>query len=213
MLGIDKCKRPIFLKRYHDELIAAKESQESSEDLLNSYENLSENSKELYRLPINLAILSWIWSKDKIRAKSINSSASLYGAIIEILNEKLLSRLHDSPYVAKKSNKQIKVSIKYFEKQLCIEALAALKNDRMYIDDNDVKRLMDACKDIQLPFDELAGSFLLTKLDHSNNLEESLEVGHKAFLDYFSAMRIMSLLISCSNNINTIFDAKCLIGY
>ena len=32
MLGIDKCKRPIFLKRYHDELIAAKESQEKIPD-------------------------------------------------------------------------------------------------------------------------------------------------------------------------------------
>ncbi|CAL4091019.1 unnamed protein product, partial [Meganyctiphanes norvegica] len=79
--GIHEHKRKDFLKQYHDELVASGVSKASTMDLLKFYDSCSARHKDLYRLPINLVILSWLWGQDQQLVKTIKSPAGLYTAI------------------------------------------------------------------------------------------------------------------------------------
>ncbi|CAL4059813.1 unnamed protein product, partial [Meganyctiphanes norvegica] len=201
ILGIHQNKRGDFLKKYHEELIAAGLSTQSSDDLLHFYKSCSDRHKDLYRLPINLVILAWIWGQDPKAAETIKSAAGLYAAIMNIFNKKLIERILNSyPDVKVKLHGDINKlidQIDSFKEKVYSESLAANRFDRLYIDNDGVRNLREFCDELELPFSELKGAYLLSKLEWENicDLKEILEVPHKGFLDYYTAKCIESKLL------------------
>ncbi|CAL4123022.1 unnamed protein product, partial [Meganyctiphanes norvegica] len=206
LLGIHESKRGDFLVKYHDEMIAAGISTQSSGELLQFYSSCSDRHKELYRLPINLVILAYLWGQDPAKAQKIKSAAGLYTELVEILNKKLISRILEShPDVLinlKGDMDTLKDHIESFKDKVYNESLTAVRFDRIFIDDNGVRNLRKFCTDKALPFLEMKGAYLLSKLEWEtvNDLKEVLELPHKGFLDYFSAKCIESKLMHMSNN-------------
>ncbi|CAL4126216.1 unnamed protein product [Meganyctiphanes norvegica] len=193
VLGIHESKRGEFLKKYHDEFITAGQSKESSEDLLKFYARCSARHKDLYRLPINLVILAWLWGLNPQKAKTIKSAAGLYTAIVDILNEKLIRRVvqshSDVMHKFKGDMDKLKYLIECFKEKIYSESLSAVRFDRIFIDDTGVTNLREFCEDKGLPFLELKGVYLLSKLEWEtvNDVKEILELPHKGFLDYYAA--------------------------
>ncbi|CAL4130223.1 unnamed protein product, partial [Meganyctiphanes norvegica] len=198
ILGILESKRKEFLLKYHDELIKAGLSSQSTDDLLNFFDGCSSRHKDLYSLPINLAILSWLWGQDRERAKTVKSAAGLYIAISDILMEKLVCRIvQNYPSIMEnicRDLDDLNDLIDQFKENMYNESLISLRHDRMYIDQTGSNNLRSVCKAIKLPFVELKGAFLLTKLEWFTDLEDSLELPHKGMMDFYSANCIASKL-------------------
>ncbi|CAL4066629.1 unnamed protein product, partial [Meganyctiphanes norvegica] len=203
LLGIHESKRSEFLEKHHNELISAGLSRQSTEDLLRFYDSCSSHHKDLYRLPINLVILSWLWGQAPDKVKTIKSAAGLYTAIMDILNEKLIGRIVESHSdVMDRLNDdldELSELIDKFKKMVYDQSLVALRFDRIFINDTGVKGLRDLCKKIILPYKELKGAYLLAKLKWVNGsiIKESLEVPHKGLLDFYAAKSIETEL--CEN--------------
>ena len=87
ILGIHESNRGELLKKYHDEMINAGDSIQKSEDLVVFYSNCSDRIKEIYRLPINLVILAYLWATSPDIVKTIKSGAGLYSALVDILSK------------------------------------------------------------------------------------------------------------------------------
>ncbi|CAL4066543.1 unnamed protein product [Meganyctiphanes norvegica] len=200
VLGIHKSKRGDFLKKYHDEMIAAGLSTQSTYDLIRYFNSISDRHQELYRLPINLVILAWIWGQDPEKAKTITTGAGLYSVIDDMLTRKLRSRIlesHPDVIVTLKNDfDKLERLIDTFKAKICIESLNAVRDERIFIDDKGVKKLSEFCDNEKLPFLDLKGAFLLSKVEWKsvNDMVERLEFPHKGFLDFFSARCIESKL-------------------
>ncbi|CAL4135394.1 unnamed protein product [Meganyctiphanes norvegica] len=210
ILGIEESKRAEFLRKYHDEFIKAGVSGQSTDDLLKFYKSCSTRHKQLYRLPINLVILAWLWGNDPQKVKPINSAAGLYTAVIEIFNEKLKCRIIQSyPDVMDKINHDIDELhelIDNFKEQVYEQSLIALRYDRIYIDSKGVKCLNNVCRNNGLPFSELKGAYLLSKLEWKITLSETLEFPHKGFLEFYAAKCIEIKLIQGKNIKNILLE-------
>ncbi|CAL4166233.1 unnamed protein product [Meganyctiphanes norvegica] len=206
VLGIHESKRGEFLKKYHDELIMVGLSNESTEELLLFFAQCSARHKDLYRLPINLVILAWLWGQNPDKARTIKSAAGLYTAIVDILNEKLIRRILQSHcdvmHNLKGDMDKLKDLIDSFKEMVYNESLAAVRYDRIFIDDTGVRTLREFCESHGLPFLELKGVYLLSKLEWENihTLKEVLELPHKGFLDYYTAKCIESKLLQMKKN-------------
>ncbi|CAL4200187.1 unnamed protein product [Meganyctiphanes norvegica] len=221
--GIHESKRCEFLKKYHDELVNAGISKESTEDLITFFENCSAHHKDLYRLPLNLVILTWLWGQAPQLVKTIKSAAGLYTAILDIQNEKLVSRIVNShPNVMnhiKDDRDELNNLICHFKEVIFNESLVALRSNRIFIDDMGVKCLKDVCTDKGLPFLELQGAYLLLNLEWHIKLVEILQIPHKGFLDFYAAKciesklsqggkRIKNILLEDSNADNNIDESN-----
>ncbi|CAL4113591.1 unnamed protein product, partial [Meganyctiphanes norvegica] len=191
--GIHENKRKDFLRLYHEEMIRAGMSHENTEELIKFYESCSAQHKDLYRLPINLVILSWLWGQNPQVVKTIRTGAGLYKAILDILKKKLRERVLS------------KLGIQYidelmdltasFENKVFNASLEALKCDRIFIDKAGSDSIMDVCKGKAVPHLELQGAYLLTSLEWNIKLVENLEIPHKGFLDYYAAKCIESKIV------------------
>ncbi|CAL4096703.1 unnamed protein product [Meganyctiphanes norvegica] len=203
ILGIHESKREEFLAKYHNELVSAGKSTQSTDELLIFFKGCSAHHKDLYRLPINLVILSWIWGEDIERAKSVKSAAGLYKTILEINYKKLENRIvqNHTPNI---DFGELRDMINLFEEELFYESLVSLRHDRMYLDEQGIKKLREVCKLIKLPFSELKGAYLLTKLEWLADLDESLELPHKGMMDFYAAKCIASKLSNGDESIKGI---------
>ncbi|CAL4166019.1 unnamed protein product [Meganyctiphanes norvegica] len=206
--GIHESKRKEFLKKYHDEMINSGDSKESTEDLLNFYESCSAQHKDLYRLPINLTMLSWLWGRNPKLVKSIKSAAGLYDAILNMLKDKLVNRVLTNPDVMSQINftfiTELINLIVSFECKVFNASLDALKSDRMFIDKIGVDSMRNVCRDKGVPFSELQGAFLLVTLQWNIKLQAHLEIPHKGFLDFYAAKCIESKITREGNKIKDI---------
>ncbi|CAL4202749.1 unnamed protein product, partial [Meganyctiphanes norvegica] len=205
--GIHESKRCEFLKNYHSK-ITNESTEPKTSELLKFYNSFSAKIKELYRLPLNLVMLAWLWEHDNQQAQTVKSAAGLYTAILDILYQQLVSRIVQSKYRIMEEIEgdldELKYRIELFKEKLYEESLLALRNDKISIDKAGVKRLRLFCKDNKLPFNELKAACVLSDSDLVTSSEESIQFPHKGFIDYYAAKYLESKLCSPTTSIKII---------
>ncbi|CAL4064468.1 unnamed protein product [Meganyctiphanes norvegica] len=199
VIGIHESLRPEFLAKHHDALIKAGESKESTKELIVFYKGCSAKHQELYRMPINMAILAWLWAQGPQRVKTIKSAAGLYTEILNFLKEKFSIRIALKPEFKHTLGfsfyNELNNLLKRFEENVFNVSLIAIKCNRIFIDKTGVTCLKQVCIDKKPVFlEELQSTYLLTKLEWKTELQNSLEFPHKGFLDFYAAKCIESQL-------------------
>ncbi|CAL4091069.1 unnamed protein product, partial [Meganyctiphanes norvegica] len=196
--GVHENKRPDFLMKYHGQLY---NNPESTDELITYYKSISARHKDLYRLPLNLVILAYLWGKDKDTVKSIYSASGLYIATLKTLKGKLYERISEKSrnyYTFKNDFDELTGN---FEEKVFTASLNALKCDDMSIDKKGIDTLRSVCRNKEIPnfdevtlLEELKGAYLLSSVELNPDVVESLEIPHKGYLDFYAAKCIANKL-------------------
>ncbi|XP_071551890.1 uncharacterized protein [Panulirus ornatus] len=189
ILGIpEECKEQ-FLECYHDQLKAKDESVQNTADLLAYLRRSPECLKDHYQLPLNLVLLAWLWAGDPSRVTNITTPTELYTKYLQLIEKKLVERLHHNEKTKKMSEEELEQKIKVYLRALYNEALRALKKDCIEkLPNESFKSLKSVCNANSLPCEELLPAFLVLK---SEGNQQHAIIPHKLEHDFYAARGLM----------------------
>ncbi|MPC44218.1 hypothetical protein E2C01_037885 [Portunus trituberculatus] len=146
----------------------------------------------LFELPLNLIFLVTLFEDRPNCITSKITQSSLYTHIHEWCTEKLHHRISVHPTWGSNEPETLKMRIKRVLKEMYQLALQSLLQDRLYLSDNDIERLVDCCKREELPVKEVLGAFFTHQSSITNRIVmQKYYTPHKGLLDYFAARHIM----------------------
>ncbi|KAK3884360.1 hypothetical protein Pcinc_011371 [Petrolisthes cinctipes] len=190
LTGIPVDLRAEFMKKYFQEIKRVKGSNKSGQELVDKVER--EKHKEHYNVPLNLAILAWLFYYQSEKINDVSSQTELYYHTHQMLKNKLDDRLakHDLTKNYDKWEREEKVE--EWLPEFYLKTFLTLSDNILNFDKPIIKDLRSACRRLKLPPTEVLGAFLTLKntTECASNLEQ-YSIAHKGLHDNYAALHIL----------------------
>ncbi|XP_042218262.1 uncharacterized protein LOC121863601, partial [Homarus americanus] len=195
LVGIPAKSRVTFAEKYHNQLIQAGKSTQSTQELVEYLESMPRRLKEYLRLPMNLVFLSLIWAEDPSTVKNMTTATQLYSKVKDMTTEKLVKRLIDKPDTVI-SARSVKRNIEKIFKVMCQESFVSLKVDSLYVSEEMTDNLEQTCQRVNILLEEVTGAFFITNNTYAlcAKVKSCLSFSHKGVQDFYGALHIRDSL-------------------
>ncbi|XP_063594249.1 uncharacterized protein LOC134771216 [Penaeus indicus] len=202
VIGIEESRREEFVINYSRAL-----SDEGQRDISGLLQYLKESRlHDHWKLAFNLVLVTILWFLDPDAVNKMTTATELFIKTHELSQKKLKQRLLDHKKNGRLDSDRVSEKIDTFLKKLSKEALNNHYRDDTVLSSASVERLMDVCKNLQLPTAEVLGSFLLHAVSVTDKTLEKYSFPHKGLQDFLSALHIKENLISHDMDISRIMQ-------
>ncbi|XP_068212788.1 uncharacterized protein [Palaemon carinicauda] len=206
--GIPLNRREEFASKYHEELRRIGKSQQETRGLVNYLETTQRHLQDHLRLPLNLVLLTILWSIAPGKINCVTTATELYHEIHMQTVEKLLLRLKSKEITQHLSVHDLQCKVESFVVKLCKQALVGLKNDEIRLSDESISSLKNICAQVGVPHEESLGAFLVHKIMWTlTGLRYKINYPHKGIQEFLGALFIILKLKEKGVQL----DIKCLI--
>ncbi|KAK4308623.1 hypothetical protein Pmani_019682 [Petrolisthes manimaculis] len=190
LTGIPVDLRADFMEKYFQEIKRVMGSKESGQELVDKVER--EKHKEHYNVPLNLAILAWLFHFQPAKVTDVSSQTELYYHTHQMLKDKLDDRLvmHNLTKNDDKWEREDKIEewlLEFYQK-----TFLTLSDNILYLDKPIINDLRSVCRRLKLPPLEVLGAFLTLKTtsEHGTILEQ-YSIAHKGLQENYAALHIL----------------------
>nr|XP_053635389.1 uncharacterized protein LOC128690676 [Cherax quadricarinatus] len=193
--GIDENYIIEFVSRTHEEINNRTKSNKNIKELKDIVLKVDGLGKHL-KLPMNLAFFVYIWdqSSDEINIMTVTET-ELYQKIHELCLEKLIERIAECLKTKVIDKLNLKYRIKEILSMIYMASLESLSREQLTLEEKTVSRLISACNNHDIPYDEMFSAFLSLKPIWTwQGILERYSAPHKGILDYYSALHIVMTL-------------------
>ncbi|XP_066983202.1 uncharacterized protein [Macrobrachium rosenbergii] len=190
--GIPAARREEFASKYHEELRKLGKSQQETRGLLTYLKTSQRHLQDHLRLPLNLVLLTILWSIAPEKVNCVTTATELYYEIHKLTVDKLLLRLKSREETQHLSVHDLQSKVESFVVTLCKQALIGLKNDEIMLSDDSILLLKNVCTRVGLHDEETLGAFLVHKIMWtSTGLLFKINYPHKGIQEFLSALFIL----------------------
>ncbi|XP_068226453.1 uncharacterized protein [Palaemon carinicauda] len=199
--GIPKVKREEFVCKYYAVLGSANSPLQSLEELLQYLRKTMHTMREVWGLPVNLALVTILWMIKPEVISNNTTEAELYWQFYFLSLSKLKERLAKYPKTAF-LQPTLKIRTMKFIEKLCCESFKALQNDEINIPKSTINNLADFCHSLGLPAEELIGAFLKKVTISQGSFHYSFP--DKGMMEFMAALSFPMILTNQSVNTATV---------
>ncbi|XP_064101262.1 uncharacterized protein LOC135211946 [Macrobrachium nipponense] len=190
--GIPATRREEFASKYHEELRKLGKSQQETRGLITYLKTSQRHLQDHLRLPLNLVLLTILWSIAPEKVNCVTTATELYYEIHKLTVDKLLLRLKSREETQHLSVHDLQCKVESFVVTLCKQALIGLKNDEIMLSDDSIFLLKNVCTRVGLHDEETLGAFLVHKIMWtSTGLLFKINYPHKGIQEFLSALFIL----------------------
>lgn len=216
LTGISKDRRVEFVTKLNCEMKKTGQGHEDINGLI-TFLTTSTKLSEHFRFPLNLVLLTYLWAIHPDAVKLLTSATSLYCAIMEMTQKKLIKRLALRKGTQNLSELEIKERCSKFLEAMFRESLLALRWDAVVLKKESMDRLVNVCRQLGIPSHELfSASLTLTKRWTLSGGEEEAGFPHKGLQDFYASQSILlsiskkdkKIIRSIKKDIYKILEAK-----
>ncbi|XP_068210297.1 uncharacterized protein [Palaemon carinicauda] len=207
--GIPLNRREEFASKYHEELRRIGQSQQETRGLVSYLKTTQRHLQDHLRLPLNLVLLTILWSIAPEKINCVTTATELYYEIHMQTVEKLLLRLKSKEITQHLSVHDLQCKVESFVVKLCKQALVGLKNDEIMLSDESISSLTNISDDrVRALHEESLGAFLVHKIMWTlTGLRYKINYPHKGIQEFLGALFILFKLKEKGVQL----DIKCLI--
>ncbi|XP_068222080.1 uncharacterized protein [Palaemon carinicauda] len=206
--GIPKEKREEIVSKYYAVLGSDNSPLQSLDELLQYLRKTMHTMHEVWRLPLNLALVTILWMNKPEVISNITTEAELYWQFYLLSCSKLEERLARNPNTAHLPPTFLKIHIKRAIEKLCQESFKALQRDEINIPESIINNLAAFCHRLGLPAEELTGAFLKKVTTSQGFFHYSFP--HKGMMEFMAALSFpLKLTNQCwGQSVNTATPTK-----
>ncbi|XP_068226454.1 uncharacterized protein [Palaemon carinicauda] len=199
--GIPKAKREEFVCKYYAVLRSGNSPLQSLEELLQYLRKTMHTMREVWALPLNLALVTILWMIKPEVISNNTTEAELYWQFHLLSLSKLKERLAKYPKTAF-LQPTLKIRTMKFIEKLCCESFKALQNDEINIPESTINNLSAFCHSLGLPAEELIGAFLKKVTTSQGSFHYSFP--DKGMMEFMAALSFPMILTNQSVNTATV---------
>ncbi|KAK4308631.1 hypothetical protein Pmani_019690 [Petrolisthes manimaculis] len=161
LTGIPVDLRADFMEKYFQEIKRVMGSKESGQELVDKVER--EKHKEHYNVPLNLAILAWLFHFQPAKVTDVSSQTELYYHTHQMLKDKLDDRLVMHNLTKNDDKWEREDKIEEWLLEFYLKTFLTLSDNILYLDKPIINDLRSVCRRLKLPPLEVLGAFLTLK--------------------------------------------------
>ncbi|XP_037792010.1 uncharacterized protein LOC119587334 [Penaeus monodon] len=192
--GIPVELRGDFVQKYHDEMIKKSKSKKSTAGLVEYINRTSSKLQHHFNSPLNLVLLTHLWSQYPDMVNSVTTSTELYSKVDMLRIEELRQRLSTSF-----TNLDLINHCQRFEKALFAEALISISKNDANLPEVSKQRLRKICEELKLDFEKVLFHFLVMKGTFTvTGRSEVITFPHQDIQDYYGARCLYFALLNDS---------------
>lgn len=192
MLGLTPPERTEMVVRHYVWLTGGANTAHRTADLRRLMQHIG--SRELFRLPLNLLFLATLYFYEPDKVSTTITQSKLYQLIHKWCEEKLQGRL-GGPSHARQARVFRQSGIARTLKVMYEVALKGLLQNRVYLSDEDLAAVQDACTTEGLKPEEILEAFYCLRREVSFGVViESYCAPHKGLQDFYAAKHIAGQL-------------------
>lgn len=196
--GISPDKYEEFVEKLHQTMISKGLSSQSTDDLIDYVRQSREQMGEHYRLPLNLTLLTYLWAADPGRVNSVTTVTELYVALLELIQSRLVERLHEQTSLCKE---KLHILCQRFLRRLYSACLQTLIHHDVQLSKDSLDELRKSCDNLGLKFEEMTAPFLSVEKDWSaKGYTFELFVPHKSIMEFYAAHTFLYPLLDPSKD-------------
>ncbi|KAK4308620.1 hypothetical protein Pmani_019679 [Petrolisthes manimaculis] len=190
LTGIPVDLRADFMEKYFQEIKRVMGSKESGQELVDKVER--EKHKEHYNVPLNLAILAWLFHFQPAKVTDVSSQTKLYYHTHQMLKDKLDDRLVMHNLTKNDDKWEREDKIEEWLLEFYLKTFLTLSDNILYLDKPIINDLRSVCRRLKLPPLEVLGAFLTLKTtsEHGTILKQ-YSIAHKGLQENYAALHIL----------------------